>query len=443
MARIGLFLLVFASLFWVDQGPASAARRIALVVGNSAYEHVTALPNPKNDAREVAAKLEALGFDVRLLNDATNSELREALVELSSVAVGAEIGAVFFAGHGIEIDRQNYLIPVDARLETDLHVRFEATPLDDVMAALEGVTGVRLVMLDACRNNPFISSMKVKTANRSLSRGLSRVEPSVGTLVSFAAKEGTTAADGASQHSPYTSALLAAIDRPGLEINRMFRLVRDEVLAATEGKQEPYTYGSTSSAEIFLREPVRELKEPPQDVISATPPAVPADVVLTDFQLAEKYATKEAWEAFLEKHGETQDNFYVDLARVALEKLQAPAKEKTAGIPPPEPAEGKAAPAAKEKPEAPKKPKAVKSKPKSDTKTGATEPKTKKAAVKQSAAPSASSPAESSAAKKKSRPSANVAVKSAKRTGDWNKFKSQYGTIVCQGSYNVGCRYTD
>jgi hypothetical protein len=439
MARIALFLLVLASLFWVEQSPANAAKRVALVVGNSTYEHVTALPNPKNDAREMAAKLEELGFDVRLLNDATNNDLRDALAELSSVAVGAEIGAVFFAGHGIEVDRQNYLIPVDARLETDLHVRFEATPLDDVMAALEGVTGVRLVMLDACRNNPFISSMKVKTANRSLSRGLSRVEPSVGTLVSFAAKEGTTAADGDAQHSPYTSALLAAIDQPGLEINRMFRLVRDQVLATTEGKQEPYTYGSTSSAEIFLREPVRELKEPPQDVISATPPVSPADVVLTDFQLAEKYGTEEAWEAFLAKHGETRDNFYVDLARVALEKLQTSAKEKTADSPPPAPAEGKAA--AKEKSVAPKKPKAVQSKPKNSTKTGATEPKTKKAAVKQSAAPSASSPAESSAAKKKSRPSAHVAVNSAKRIGH-QKFKSQYGTIVCQGRA-IGCRYLD
>ena len=401
MARIVLFLLLFLSFFWAEQIPAVAAKRVALVVGNGAYEHVSALPNPKNDAKEIAAKLKALGFDVRLLNDATNNDLQDALADLSSVAVGAEIGAVFFAGHGIEIDHQNYLIPVDAKLETDLRVRFEATPLDDVMAALEGVTGVRLVMLDACRNNPFVSTMKVKTANRSLSRGLSRVEPSVGTLVSFAAKEGTTAGDGDMQHSPYTSALLTAIDQPGLEINRMFRMVRDEVLASTDGKQEPYTYGSTSSAEIFLRQPVKEpVKEPPQDVITAAPSVPPADVILMDFKLAEKYATEEAWKAFLAKHGEAQDNFYVDLARVALEKLQPPAKEQTADKPPAAPAAAEAVSATRENSRLTKKSKTVHSKPKSGTKIGSAEPKPKKAAVKQSSVSSDSSAAKTSVTQK-------------------------------------------
>ena len=143
--------------------------------------------------------------------------------------------------------------------------------LDDVLASLEGVTGIRIVMLDACRNNPFISSMKVTTANRSISRGLSKVEPSVGTLVSFAAKEGTTAADGAGKHSPYTTALLQNLDKPGLEVNKLFRLVRDDVLAATGGDQEPYTYGSTSGADVFLKEPI---KEPSEECIIVPVPAI-------------------------------------------------------------------------------------------------------------------------------------------------------------------------
>ena len=297
MARIGIVLLALVASLWVSLGSALADKRVALVVGNGKYEHVTALPNPKNDAKEVAAKLKALGFDVKLLNDASYNDLREALAELSNAAVGAEIGAVFFAGHGIEVDRQNYLIPIDAKLETDVRVRFEAMPLDDVMAALEGVTGVRLVMLDACRNNPFISSMKVKTANRSISRGLSKVEPSVGSLVSFSAKEGTTAADGTGKHSPYTKALLANLDKPGVEINRLFRIVRDEVLASTGGEQEPYTYGSTSSAEIFLKEPI---KEPPISAVPAQPAVPLVDDVLTDFQLAKDLNTVEGWQLFLE-----------------------------------------------------------------------------------------------------------------------------------------------
>jgi Caspase domain len=319
MARIGLVLLALVTSLWVSLGSALADKRVALVVGNGKYEHVTALPNPKNDAKEIAAKLKALGFDVKLLNDASYNDLREALAELSNAAVGAEIGAVFFAGHGIEVDRQNYLIPTDAKLETDVRVRFEAMPLDDVMAALDGVTGVRLVMLDACRNNPFISSMKVKTANRSISRGLSKVEPSVGSLVSFSAKEGTTAADGTDKHSPYTKALLANLDKPGLEINRLFRIVRDDVLTYTSGEQEPYTYGSTSSAEIFLKEPI---KEPPASPVPAQPALPQVDAVFTDFQIAREVGTKEAWDAFLRKHGNSGEHFYISVAHSALRKFE-------------------------------------------------------------------------------------------------------------------------
>lgn len=319
MVRIGLLLIAVVALLWSDLDPALAAKRVALVIGNGAYKHVPALPNPRNDAKDVAQKLQTLGFDVKILNDASYNDLREALAELSSSAVGAEVGAVFYAGHGIEVDHQNYLIPVDAKLETDVRVRFEAMPLDDVMAALEGVTGVRLVMLDACRNNPFISSMKIKTANRAISRGLSRVEPNVGSLVSFSAKEGTTAADGSGGHSPYTTALLANLDKPGIEINRLFRIVRDEVLAATDGEQEPYTYGSTSSVEIFLKDPV---KEPPVSPVPAQPPVPVADQIMADFQLAKDVGTKEAWEAFLDRHGKVKDNFYVNLAVAALQKLQ-------------------------------------------------------------------------------------------------------------------------
>jgi hypothetical protein len=228
-------------------------KRVALVIGNSAYRYAALLPNPANDAADVSAALVRLGFAVRRVENQGRNDLRDALAEFSNAALGADVALVFYAGHGIEVDRLNYLIPVDARLETDLRIRFEAIPLDDVMAALEGVKGLRLVLLDACRNNPFAASMRVTAATRSIGRGLSRVEPQVGTLVSFAAKEGTTAADGKARNSPYTTALLAHIEEKGVEVNKLFRLVRDRVLAATAGQQEPYTYGSTPAVDIYLK----------------------------------------------------------------------------------------------------------------------------------------------------------------------------------------------
>ena len=238
------------------EAPAAApppGKRVALVIGNSTYEHVARLPNPANDAADVSAALTRLGFTVRTVEDQGRNALRDALAEFSNDALGADVAVIYYAGHGMEVGRQNYLVPIDAKLETDLRIRFETIPLDDVMAALDGAKGLRLVLLDACRNNPFSASMKVTTASRSIGRGLSRVEPQVGTLVSFAAKEGTTAADGKARNSPYTAALLAHVEQPGVEVNKLFRLVRDRVLAATGGEQEPYTYGSTPAADIYLK----------------------------------------------------------------------------------------------------------------------------------------------------------------------------------------------
>jgi hypothetical protein len=290
-------------------------------------------------------------------------------------------------------------------------------------------------MLDACRNNPFVSSMKVKTANRSISRGLSKVEPSVGSLVSFSAKEGTTAADGTGKHSPYTKALLANLDKPGVEVNRLFRIVRDEVLASTDGEQEPYTYGSTSSSEIFLREPV---KEPPQSVIPVTPAIAPADVILGDFQLAKEYGTQEAWEAFLAKHGEVRNNFYVDLARVALQKLQPVEKELVDEAPLPPAATEKSV---SQQPATPQKSKSVQSKQKKATKSVTPETKTKKAAVKQPSVPSEGITKKNTLSKKKSRPSAGTVANTGSNRGG-RKMKTEYGTIVC-GERRIGCRYID
>lgn len=227
-------------------------KRVALVIGNGAYLNAPKLPNPANDASDIATSLAQLRFKVRKAQNLDRMAFLQLISEFSREATGAEIALIFYAGHGLEIDGENYLIPVDAKLETDIQVRFEAVRLDDVLASLEGVAGLRMVMLDACRNNPFLRSMKVTLASRSVGRGFARIEPTIGTLVSYSAKEGTTASDGDGRNSPYTAAILAHIKQQGIEVNKFFRIVRDAVLANTGNTQEPYLYGSTSSEDVFL-----------------------------------------------------------------------------------------------------------------------------------------------------------------------------------------------
>ncbi|MGL4966771.1 MAG: caspase family protein [Inquilinus sp.] len=235
---------------------ARADRRVALVIGNSAYQHVAQLPNPANDSTDIAAALERIGFQVTLRHDLDYAGMRSALRDFGRDALGADMALIYFAGHGLEIDNHNYLVPVDARLATDLDVEFEAIPMELLLNTMVDVSVLRLVLLDACRDNPFVASMRMIQATRSIGRGLSRVEPAVGTLVGYAAKEGTTAEDGDNRNSPYTTALLAHLEESGIDIQFMFRKVRDSVLAATRGRQEPYVYGSLPGREIYLRPPV-------------------------------------------------------------------------------------------------------------------------------------------------------------------------------------------
>ena len=225
---------------------ATADGRVALVVGNSAYAAIGELPNPGNDAADVGAALGRLGFAVTTVRDADRVGFNEALRAFTRESVGADVALVFYAGHGLEMDGVNYLVPVDAQLERDTDVRYETVSLDDVLAAVEGAA-LRVVILDACRNNPLARSMTRTSATRSVSRG-SFGELDEGllgdeTLVAYAAAAGTTAADGTGRNSPYTAALLAYLEEP-LELSALFRRVRGQVLEATAERQRPHEYGS-------------------------------------------------------------------------------------------------------------------------------------------------------------------------------------------------------
>ena len=239
--------------------PALAApERVALVIGNAAYQHASRLANPLNDAADVAAALERVGFSVTSLTDAGKQELERGLQAFRRKAAAAKIAAVFYAGHGIEVDKHNYLVPVDARLQTDGDVKYETVSLDLVMETVEGAKEFRLVVLDACRENPFLASMRREAGStRSIGRGLARAEPTGGgTLLAYSAKEGTVAADGSGRNSPYTEALLRYLEEPGLEVGLMFRKVRDAVVESTGQAQEPFAYGSLSAKGAYFIPPV-------------------------------------------------------------------------------------------------------------------------------------------------------------------------------------------
>jgi uncharacterized caspase-like protein len=297
--------------------PAMAEKRVALVVGNSAYKSVGPLANPANDAAAIAALLRTAGFAVVELRDAGLADFRRAVSDFSDTATDADIALFFFAGHGIEVDRANYLIPIDAKLARDFDVADETVALDRVLQALEPARRLRLVILDACRNNPFISGMR--RSSRSVGRGLVRVDPATAdTLVAFAAREGTAADDGGGNNSPFTAALLKHLTTPGVDIRIALGRVRDDVRASTQLRQEPFVYGSLGGQTIALVDAPRTGTAP--QLSTAAEPLDPDAVVRADYQLAAQVGTTEAWDAFLAHH---PAGYYADLARVQRGKLAA------------------------------------------------------------------------------------------------------------------------
>jgi uncharacterized caspase-like protein len=311
---------------------AHAEKRVALVIGNSNYVKVRPLLNPANDAAAVAVLFRASGFDVvEAHNNVSGGAMRRAFRNFSDTARDSDIAVVYYAGHGIEVDGSNYLLPIDTVLERDLDVEDEAVSLERIVKILEPAKRLRLVILDACRDNPFVKTMKRTSATRSIGRGLARVEPqSSDTLIAFAAKAGSTAADGDGRHSPFTDALLKYITIPGLDLRLAFGRIRDEVLKTTGNRQEPFVYGSLGGTTVSL---VPE-KPPAVATAPAAPTAAPAArsdpnaVARGDYEFALQVGTIEAWDSFLVAHS---TGFYADLARAQRDRINA---AKTAAVQP-------------------------------------------------------------------------------------------------------------
>jgi uncharacterized caspase-like protein len=310
------FILVFA-LSMLTANAAYAEKRVALVIGNSAYQNVVQLTNPANDAAVITEMFKKANFEiVESRRDLKNIEMRRALREFTDKAHDADIAIVYYAGHGIEVDGTNYLIPIDAALQRDTDVYDEAISLDRILQAIEPAKQLRLVILDACRDNPFGKIMKRTLASRSVGRGLAGVEPSKpNTLIAFAAKGGSTAADGDSNNSPFSRALAKHLTSPGLDLRKALGLVRDDVMKATGNKQEPFVYGSLGGEDVALVPAVSMPRSP-------TSSSDPNTAVRRDYELALQISTIPVWNSFISNY---PSGFYTDLAKAQRERIIAEA----------------------------------------------------------------------------------------------------------------------
>jgi len=287
-----------------------ADQRIALVIGNSDYRNVSRLPNPTNDAEAIGALFRKAGFDVvNLRRDLDVSEMRRTIGDFADAARNADVAVVYYAGHGMEVNGVNYLIPVDAKLQRDFDVEDEAISLDRVLRVLEPAKRLRLVILDACRDNPFARSMKRTVPTRAVGRGLAPVEPSTDTLVAYAAKAGSVASDGIGANSPYTQALLKHLLEPGLDVTIALRRVRDEVMRVTSNRQEPYFYGSLGGTLASLVSGGSDF---------APGPSTSSDAAQA-WTVAERSTDPAVLEAFIKYYGDT---FYGTMARSRLAELK-------------------------------------------------------------------------------------------------------------------------
>lgn len=275
MKTITVFLsgiiLAFLAAFGAEAA-APDAKRVALVIGNSNYVHAVTLPNPANDARLIASTLRNAGFEVIEGVDQDNAGMHSLISRFTEQAYDADLAVIFYAGHGMQVDGKNYLIPVDADLTSPAYLKTRTVQIDDFMAALPPDPAIGVIILDACRDNPLAKTLAAslpKSRSTSLGTGLAPVEArsdGVGTgglLIAYATDPGAIAFDGDGVDSPYSTALARHLTEPGVEIQSALTRVRGEVTESTQGRQRPW-HNASLGREVFLGKPVT----------AAAPPAV-------------------------------------------------------------------------------------------------------------------------------------------------------------------------
>lgn len=314
--RFGQILALLLGLLLCAVSAAAAQERVALVIGNSNYRHITPLINPRNDAEDITAKLTGLGFTVMGGTDLDRTALVGELIKFGRAAEKADVALVFYAGHGVRVNGQNYVVPVDAQVEFAAEVDISLVSLSGVMQQLERGSRINIVFLDACRNNPFPKALggSGTRAAAPLAQGLGRVESGSGTFIAFATQPDAVASDGSGRNSPFTTALLKRMGDPGESISDMMIEVRSDVIAETGGAQVPWDSSSLTGRFAFAEGPA-----PAQTAM--TQPVAPAATDDKDaYEQAVEVGSCGAYEAFQRRF---PDSFYAELAKERATKACA------------------------------------------------------------------------------------------------------------------------
>jgi uncharacterized caspase-like protein/cyclophilin family peptidyl-prolyl cis-trans isomerase len=312
MLRLLVAALVLVATFL---GPTSAiaAKRVALVVGNSAYKHAGELPNPRNDAADISALFRSLGFQVVEGIDLDKAAFERKIREFAIALQGAEVGLFFYAGHGLQVGGQNYLVPIDAELSTQEALDFEMIRMDLVHRTMERITQTNLIFLDACRNNPLERNLRRAMGTRSveIGRGLAAVESGVGTLISFSTQPGNVAADGTGRNSPFAGALVRQLSASNDDLSAVLIAVRNDVMKETQRAQVPWEHSALTGRFYF---------NPPSQITTpgTSTPARASDAAEA-WAAAERVKSLAAFESFIARYSDT---FYADLARTRVEEIK-------------------------------------------------------------------------------------------------------------------------
>ncbi|RJT40584.1 hypothetical protein D3227_08460 [Mesorhizobium waimense] len=340
----GIILFVLASLGAQAAAPDAAApdaKRVALVIGNSKYVHAVALPNPANDAHLIASTLRNAGFEVIEGVDQDNAGMHSLISRFTEQSYDADLAVIFYAGHGMQVDGKNFLIPVDAELTSPAYLKTRTVQIDEFMAALPADPAVGVIILDACRDNPLARTLAASLPkSRSLGSGLAPIEArseGVGTggiLIAYATDPGAIAFDGNGVNSPYSTALARHLTEPGIEIQSALTRVRGEVTETTKGRQRPW-HNASLGREVFIGKPVvaAPVTKPATDAAGAAAAAAPALVVGEPpsweveqrlWDEASKRNSVPFYEAYLEQFPSGR---FATVARLSIDELNDPKTE--------------------------------------------------------------------------------------------------------------------
>lgn len=282
-AIISLAMLIIWAPIAVTPNTAIAQdKRVALVVGNSAYKYAGRLENPKHDATDMAALLRKLGFAVIEGRDLSKTSMDNAIRDFADALAGAQVGLFFYAGHGLQVAGHNYLMPIDAKLTTPAGLDFEMVGLDLVHRTMERETTTNIIILDACRDNPLARNLARALGTRSnqIGRGLATMESGEGTLISFSTQPGNVALDGTGRNSPFTAALIAHVSKPGEDLPSILINVRNDVIKATDRRQVPWEH-SAMTARFYFTPPKSMAKQIELEFWASVKDSKNPDVVAT------------------------------------------------------------------------------------------------------------------------------------------------------------------